>query len=658
MLSIYIDGQDFTAEIDGVKSLKERIYLAAELRAFIYEIQGTLIATGGAYNYLRNLFQTSICSRAEIRLIGGDTDISGDIILNDIKWNLTRRAAEVQIVADPFISLIDNNKGIEVTLGAGQSKNLTDISAVAVPTNVTLTKVEVTAADAGGRQGWRIEDAFRYIVAFVSDNQIGFVSDFFDYSATADPAAYAVLMTGREVLYGNTPPSGVERLQPTLTFNQLWTDCNKLFNLGMSIDRSGGQVRLRIEPMAYWYSSGQVHLIDGVRELKSECNREMFYSTVRMGSKDFIKEPVYLGAINFYGFKNEQFFLQGDCNIENELSLLTEKIIIDTNAICSSLPASAGGADNDEFDEEVMLIEMISTFAAATTPQPFLPNDYYYNNSFRNINTSERWAGWIPFTLTQVVESLQPLVRAAHVGTQIVSTNTPWQTFAPTNDSTPPNFDIGGDYQVGNIDLAFASTPTLPSQYYTGYFTAPVSDYYQFNVFCQVNSSAWNKALVIHARWNGTFWVQESPEVQIHNSTQPPWGPPPNYNPSQGVYIPFVGNVDGSAGFFMEAGDIVMIYFDYAGGSPYPIFYNGVFEVIQYGGVYAPQPTDTAMIERLNWEMPIDDQKWNDIKTRPYDIIQPTYVDGFFISRLIDINRTIIDQSTSFTTAMRRADNM
>lgn len=663
MLRFYMDSSEITQDIITDDQLSERVYWAADLRTFIRELGGSIIATGSAYNSLRSLFDSSVSSIAYIDIINdAGRLIKSRVFINDIKWNLSRRTATFTPVIDPFIQLIDNNKSIKVTLGVGQSKSLVDISALTVRTNVTLSSPVPPDPDATGRRGWRVLDALRYIVGFVSDGTIGVVSDLFDYNTSTDTAAaYAVLMTGREVLYAGSPPPDTERIDPTLTFDELFKDLVRLFNVGCAIEYdSDGDPVLRVDSLSYWQASGQLIQFNAT-DIVSELDRSMFYSTVKMGSKGYMIGP-YLGDLAFYGFREEQFYFEGQTNIDNELSLLTTALIYDTNAICSSLPAGNGGADNDEYDTETMIIQMSTGNSAVLTPEPFSPLTYYYNDAFRNVRIADRWVGSLPFALVQAQQSVLPILRAAQNATVTMSQSTPPQQQPLFQDAVnPPNFDTFSAWTNGTIDVAPFLTPTTPISMNVGYFTAPANDYYNFNVFLQANfsggnNSAYAETYIRIAEWNGSFYVDTGESVLIHSSTQPPWGPPPGYSISDGVYITFIGDIDGQGAFYMAANQIAYLFMNYVGDGG--ITYNGVFECIEYGGIYATQETDAAQIERIKYERPISDQEWETVIANPFAMLRTSYEqsDENLNGRIKDVQRNMTTEQVTFDIALRRLD--
>lgn len=661
MLRFYIDEQEYTQDIDKVTELSERVYWAKELNMYLREITGAAVAVGSLYSVLRALFDESISAVISCQLVtdSGET-IDGSIFLNDVQWHRSKRAAEFQIVADPYLKLIDNNKGIEITLGVGTSKNGVDISSRTVTQSITFTPPFIPTMppypNATGRLGWRIFDVFNYMIGFMSDGQIGFVSDYFG-TDTNPSIAYTCIMTGREVLYAGSPPPDTDRLPPTLTFEEWVSDINKLFNISMVMEIINGLPYLRCEPKGYWANAIGYQNIGSTNNLITSCDRELFYSTVRMGSKDALLPGFYRKPLSYYGHQNEQFFFSGQSNINNELSLNTDTLVFDTNALASSLPFLNGGADNTETDEYIFIVHCDNSNTAVIEPAPFSTTLFNYNIIFLNQKTAERWAGNLPFALVQVVQSNQPRVISALNDTIFFEDSSITLEIQPQFPSE--SLDVGGEWNTGIIDIgsfgALNGVPTLCS-----YFEAASTDYFQLFISFLANFSggtngAYAYTIVKVARWNGTFYEWTGQEVTLHNITQAPWGPPPDWNFNQGIYWTFIGKVENSAGVYLEAGDIAYVYINYTSGGG--IIYTGTAQVNQYGGIYAAQETDNALMERAKCDMPISDGAWSTFKANPFKVIQIGYTDGIVNTRLKDVQRNLLTGKTSFDVGIRRAEN-
>lgn len=661
-LRIALGGQDVTTECVGLDELSERLYWGVEQRAFMVEMTGNVTFIGGAFNTIRASYLASYANLINATITRPNGELIQVIIFpTDIKFNLSKRSATCQLVFDPIIQKIDNNRQIEVTLNPDvvTSKNGVDISARAVTQNISMTSpLSIDPTSPTPRLGWRIWDAFNYIIGFITDDEVRFVSDYF---STSNPQmGYTVLVTGHEMLYADSPPTDQPRIFPTISFGDFFDDMVSLCNLGMAIEYQDGIPYLRIEPMGYWNSSGLIHSIPNCKEVTSELDRSMFYASIRMGSIGATTDYYYLRRVSFYAHFEDQFYFTGRTNVNNELNLMTKTIVFDTNAVCSSLPLLNGGANNADYKEDVLLVQCDSTNSATITPEPFSATDYYYNDIFRNVNTAQRWSGWIPFSFQQQVASNLPLVRAGQVDTVLLDGLATAPAQQPTYPSeTFPNFDPYSLWSTGTIDIAPFVAPTAPVSTSLSYFTAAATDYYQFYAYQLINSSgnigAYYRTQIMVARWNGTHYVELADgDNVIHSSVDPPWGPPPTWDFSDGIYISYVGAIEGSVGIYLQTGDIAYVRITFVEGA---LVYNGVVEINQYGGIFMAQEDGVALLERVKVKVPISDSNWGNIKADPYRMFRVGYFDGNILSRARDIQRNLTTGDTDIDTAARRADN-
>lgn len=174
MLSITVNGTLVTQPI-GFEELSERIYFNSELAMYLNKIEGDITFVGDGYEVLREMFNSSVCSIADVVITDTclEYEYTGVIFLNDVKWNLSKCQAECSIVSDRFIQQINNNKGIKVQIGVALSKNLEPI---------TSTFQDVTLPDPTGTlditvRGYRIFDVFNELIEFMTDGEMTFVSD-------------------------------------------------------------------------------------------------------------------------------------------------------------------------------------------------------------------------------------------------------------------------------------------------------------------------------------------------------------------------------------------------------------------------------------------------------------------------------------------------
>ena len=580
----------------GLAELEEKVYYNSALSMFLNKIDGDVIFIGSGYTTLRDLFNSDTCNLSEIVIENLDDGItySGVIFLNDIEWNLSKMQAGCSIVSDKFIQSIDNNKGIKIQLGIGLTKNLENRN--------TVVQSDITLFNPQGNQD---------------------ISDYFN-PANGGDAAYSVIMTGSELREGN------QETTPLLSFNNFFDDINKLHNLAGVIEGN----TLRIEPKAYFRELEDSVTIENINELTQECNLEEFYASIKMGSVKVADNYNYLIKLSYNGFQKEQFFLEGQCNINNELNLELQTLITDTNIIQDIQPIGNGGTDNDDFDDDIIIIHCKSNNYAYPTPSP-LTSNYYYNQFFTNGAASQRWAETYPFSIFQLLDSLNPLVRATLGNDQTDTTSPTGAYFSPDIDSVPPNFDTGNDWQIGNILV----NPNFTTN--VGYFEAPTD--MVVTVRCDFHVTGYYA--------NSRIWhVNDIGETQ--NVFLLDTNPLAGFNQTY-VYINY-HNVVGGTTFYMPSGTRL-----YVSVGVNTIHAGGIIEITQtgaYGGVYEVINSNNAYISKTTFDYPIDAQTWQTIRNNQFKRIRGTFVGGAFSGFASDLSRNMLTGQTSVELYQRKND--
>ena len=145
--------------------------------------------SGEAYNYLYTKLTTEgYCSviKFEVRYSSDDltfrTLLRGNLFLSDIQFNERTCIANCKIEDNSFYAMINNNKQLATTLDAGLSKNGV---AITIPTiyQVDFLDILTLSVARNNVQCYRVYDAFRYLIDFMSDGRLQFASDYLQTTA-------------------------------------------------------------------------------------------------------------------------------------------------------------------------------------------------------------------------------------------------------------------------------------------------------------------------------------------------------------------------------------------------------------------------------------------------------------------------------------------
>lgn len=634
MFEFYIDGQLFNDPID-LNALNDRLFYNEELAIYLDQLDGDVELIGDSYNYLRGKFDESVCNKVSVRIFDVKMNINyyGTIFANDTSFNLSKRIATCKIVADKYIEYIDNNKNIKVQMGVNLSK---DQETITVDPAVTISVPNPTSTVFVNRVGYRVFDVFNALVRFMSEEELTFVSDYFDPSnpnnaGRTDVPAFDVIMTGEELRVG-----GAGNPTPLISYEEFFQDMNRLHNLAARIEGD----TLRIEPKSYFrklQDGAEIEYI--INEVTQELNREQFYASVKFGSSKVSESFNYLNKFSFNGFQKEQFFLQGQCNINNELVLETTKLLTDTNAIQDALPVSSSGSNNSNYDTDIVLLHCSQANAVILSESPFL-GTFYFNDYYTNREVANRWGGEYPFSIIQLLDSEDPLVFAGLTSQQTSATSPKSLYFSPDNDSVLPFFDNGTYWSIGTIPV----NPFVSEN--VGYFSPSTDMVIGMEVDCFVTGFYFEASIYVldssgNSVGNGGGSIDINPNISFNQLYTFVNGY--NIYASRTIYVPanarvFVYINALPADFIITAGTI-------------RINQLGVF-----GGVYNIVNTDISLISTTRFDKDIDGDTWSQIKEDPFKRLNCTYLDGSFVGYPYDIKRNIVTGESDVKLIQRTID--
>jgi hypothetical protein len=508
MLEFILDGVTVT-EPEGLRELRHRIYYNDGLNGYLEQFDGSVSFYGSEYTTLRNRFFADGCAVVPVEVRNGGDSYLGNIFLNDAEWQPDKSKVTCEIVDRSFLSLIDNNKDIKAYLNVPRSKNDVDIStATVVQTNLSFGENEVGVGlnpTPANRSGVRVFDAFRFLVAFMSDGQIGFVSDYFNPETDPnDPTEprNPTLITGQEV----GTADGDE--WPYLSFEELFTDINKLYNISFSMEVVNGIPTMRIEPKAYFRSIAQTLAVADASGVQQEAVRESYYQLMKFGDSEKVDEERFYPPATFAAWQREEYHLGGQCNTKAVLDLQLKTLIINTNAIQSQLPdltQNIVSPPSEEYNEDIFLVIFDGNNQTVNSVDPLNAAGRYYNSRLRNFEVANRWGDGVPFPIFQFLGSNLNGARAFRDTDYIP----PYVTINLLNvasaivfpDTTFPNgFDPNGNMSFTGASLQVGTTPpNIPVFSNNGatIYTSPVAQFYSLSFRILTNSEVFGSVAIV-----------------------------------------------------------------------------------------------------------------------------------------------------------------
>jgi hypothetical protein len=620
-MKFYLDGTEYENP-HMWETLQERFYLSDVIGGYLLEVTGSVEWGGGAYQYLRGLFLSGICQTINVRITDSCADgnekkiFDGLIFISDVEFDLNRCVAIVEFVDNSFICKIDNNKSIKCFLGVNRSKNDVDITAFSNATTSIILRSKTNVNDITTGTAYRIFDAFTFLIAFMTDGTVNFVSDYFDPAGPGldDTAKYTVLINGQEIR------TGAANNLAYISYEDFYNDINKIFNIAFSVENTTGTPTVRIEPKSYYKQSSVVNYFENPAELKQRINKERLYAKVKFGSSQVATVFTYLPDVVFDGFEQEEFHLLGECNSQAILDLQLSELITDTNIIQDVLPSGTG---NTSYDDSNFLIVLDSSNVnesyvtiGATT--------YYYNKPFTNYNVSVYWFGGIPQGIAKFLGDTNDTFQASFISTtqSVLIASSPDVILFP-DDSTSPNHDVNNNYNPA-----------------TGRYTSPVNGFYAFELFQRFEAGIayttvikrYNSANVLQETISGGFFLAPF----IDGLTNVLDNPPPNNTDIFEKTYTF--------GFQMTATDYIEIeatpYYATNATILQGTYWKCVYAVTGGGIVQEYNSTDMDLVQN-NFNQNISCDMWNAIKLSPFETHTITYPDGVIGGWISEIQRTI-----------------
>lgn len=471
---------------------------------------------GDGFEYINNVMEEDYCNTIKVTIETNDCNDNGEweVEFNGViqipqisRFIVQENIIQTKIFDDTFDAKINNNKSIKAYVDVGLSKNGVVIDAA--PSN-SISMFDPTdnfqLYEPNPCSGYRVYDCFKFILDHITDGEIGFKSDLFS-------TTYYnwMLFNGKELRLRN---GGGDQLE--VSFKELIKELNKKCNISFAIEPDDGidyDFRLRLEETSYFEQDDAILTLDNVPDITMSFNRDELYSNVEIGSKSFDDDIVLsYPPLNFKAFKEEDYTLLGQCNVDKTLKLVSD-YVIDSNIIEDVIVNAI-----EKYDKKTFLIVTDGTYAlkykeygvalsegAATSATAFklvdsgatfitdgvaigdmvanittgvaagvtavdsetqlslnlnimFTTDNYqvrgkpfnYNNPLTNIKVIERFSGGLPNSVIKQLSTSSIANFLASTTADISGSSNP----VPFNDdSTTPNFDTGGFYDAAtNFD--------------------------------------------------------------------------------------------------------------------------------------------------------------------------------------------------------------
>lgn len=393
-----LDNNIISESPEGWEKRISKIRYDSQIKGRLITLEVTLDWFADGYDYIKRIFNENICDEIDVRIQQTD-EISnawfdvyiGKIKMPDCEFHISPYYVKTAIVDNGYFARINNNKGIKSRVDNTKSKNDVLID-VPTPRSCQLFRPHNGNYQYLNRDGYLLYDLFKYYIAFMSDDEVGFVSDTFN-KPNGIYSNY-VAMLGIEVRLGATNTDKILEM----SFTDLFTEVDKKFNIGFRIEYTGTKPIMRIESMSYFYDNTSTARFNNLRDIKKRVDTNGMYASLRVGSSDTIDNIglKFPEGTRYFGFKDEQFYLLGQCNTERELNLVGNWVV------SSNTIEDVVENNNDEYDENIFLIEIVDFVSYQANKSNWLTGvtpPWYYNEHLKNSDVMNRWFDGIPQTV-------------------------------------------------------------------------------------------------------------------------------------------------------------------------------------------------------------------------------------------------------------------
>lgn len=391
IMEFYLDGQ-LVDPATNWKEVSSTLRRDKDLNLFLLFQEYDLTFADSGYDYLiAKINGPGFCTQVDVEIrkeCGSEMRVifRGILFIADCEVNEKTCTIKVKVNDRSFFSKINNNKNIKTAIDAPLTKNGLPLTPVEIYDlqlfNVTNNSSVRTV------QACRVEEAFRYLIEFMTDGDINFVSDTF--GATGEWNGLSICTGFR--LRGGAVNDILHRWVP-FSFLQLFREVNKRIPLVLLVEDPYENPVVRIESIEYLYGQQVNFFADAIDEIETSFDDSKLYAIVKFGSPTddtFIVN--FPENIDFYGFKEEEFHILGDCNIDKSLDLKADWIVSSNILERVINPPTL----DQGFDKNLFLINTIYTsdFIGRTTNDNFLgviPARFHYNALLNNASISDRY---------------------------------------------------------------------------------------------------------------------------------------------------------------------------------------------------------------------------------------------------------------------------
>jgi hypothetical protein len=349
------------------------------------------------YDYLSTLFFDTPCEQAVIEVFEDITPTQtiqlykGIIKIPTIKVDLQKAVVRCKVEDNSFYGFINNNRTLKVSVYATLTKSNQALTPLQPYQLDLYNTINCNYLSIAGKkfQAFKVYDYFEMIVKALSDNNLGFQSDYLASLNTQLFICKGQNLLNPVTLFPNAQPETFE-----VSFNQLFSELSKIYNLVFWIDNTDvNNPILKVEDYLSSFEEFNVFQFDDIKELNVEVDVSQNYTDLKVGSSNVITgTPTnypWPNGVPYFGWKEETYFPAGQCNVNLELDLINE-FVIHSNSIQDAIVMNGTSLIDEYFLIECDNVDDVNFTADAVQFDYFNNGSCFYNINLNNDNKLQR----------------------------------------------------------------------------------------------------------------------------------------------------------------------------------------------------------------------------------------------------------------------------
>jgi len=515
----------------------------------------------GGQNELVNVRVEQLCSQA-----GGYSVIyNGIFFINQVEFDLIQCLAKCKMQDNGYYSKIYKNKSLEAYIETGKSKNEVSIDAVG---RVYIKYVDpCTGIDPGGNlpTAWKVGDVLRFLVRYMSDNEMDFYSTLFDSGGYWE----FLTMSMGKFIHVDGSITGDEA-GPSLSFETLLAELNAKDDLWFYIDTTKTKPTLVIEQFDTLFGSKVVHKFKNVSKLSTTYDITQMYAKVKFGSGavkpkglSACADGAYYEEVDFVGCKDETFTILGKTNIDATLDLKGDWIV-SPNIIQDIIVNNTQDHDDEFFFIDCSEVVTTTPFVRLQANQADIYSFGWHIFNWRLLNNKvcDRYFRGIPNSIAKWLGSDAGRFKAMNTAQSSVITTSP-STYEPVQFDNDYGMVAGQQcFDEQNL-YGNGTTQGTPVARADSRFTAASAGIYKFRTTINIITSFSAKFKVKLKRYDSSnTFINEVASIEK---------------------VLFVGpsTIILEGNFFLSVNDYIQVAIDYTSSS-WVVDYASIFELTGY----------------------------------------------------------------------------